>query len=235
MRLYQIPFSHNCVKVRRALDLKGLQYDTVDINPLDRRTVKRASDQMLVPALVDDGHAVADSTAILLHLERAHPKRPLLPADPEQRAECLVLEDWADASFMELTRRLAYWRIFASPGVLDRLFLPRAPKPVQRVGAQASKGLLRVRFRMSERQNRLDEREARRLAALAVERLAGREHLVGDGVTIADVTLAAMAAPLQIARPEVREDPAVAALLDWARGVLGKDFTPVDPAAFSLD
>ena len=57
MRLFQIPFSHNCVKVRRVLDLKGLDYETVNINPALRRDVKRASGQELVPVLVDGGHA----------------------------------------------------------------------------------------------------------------------------------------------------------------------------------
>jgi glutathione S-transferase len=33
MRLYQIPFSHNCRKARHVLDLKGIEYEAVNINP----------------------------------------------------------------------------------------------------------------------------------------------------------------------------------------------------------
>jgi glutathione S-transferase len=69
LRLYQIPFSHNCIKVRKALDMKGLEYERVNIDPILRIGLRRATGQALVPALVDDGRAVADSTAILLYLE----------------------------------------------------------------------------------------------------------------------------------------------------------------------
>jgi glutathione S-transferase len=111
VRLFQIPFSHNCVKVRKTLDLKGLPYETVDIKAYARRDVKRVSGQTLVPALVDDGNVVTDSTRILLYLEERYPQTPLLPRDPRERAECLVLEEWADSTFMALTRRIAYRRI----------------------------------------------------------------------------------------------------------------------------
>ena len=36
MKLIQIPFSHNCVKVRVALGLKEIPYETQDIAPMDR-------------------------------------------------------------------------------------------------------------------------------------------------------------------------------------------------------
>ncbi len=108
MQLIEIPWSHNCIKVRLALDHKRLPYDVRAINGINRLPARRASGQWLVPVLVDDGRAIADSTAILLHLERHHPDPPLLPDDREQRAECLVLEAWADSSFMALSRRLAY-------------------------------------------------------------------------------------------------------------------------------
>ncbi len=63
------------------------------------------------------------------------------------------------------------------------------------------------------------------MARLAVDRIGGRDYVVGDSPSIADVTLAAMAAPLQFASPAVRGDAAVRDLLDWARGILGGNFT----------
>ena len=59
--------------------IKGLEYDTVDINPAIRSPVRKVSDQPLVPALVDGDHAVADSTAIVLYLEDAYPEPPCFP------------------------------------------------------------------------------------------------------------------------------------------------------------
>jgi glutathione S-transferase len=222
VQLFQIPFSHNCVKVRKALDLKQLPYETVDINPVWRGSVKRASGQALVPALVDGQRAVADSTAILLYLEQAYPERPLLPAESEQRAECLILEHWADSTFMAVSRRLAYWRVVSAGGLGD-LFFPGAPGRVRGTAGRVAGAALRLRFRMTERQNRLDQAAARAGAELAVQRLAGAEHLVGDGVTVADIALASMAAPLAFATAEVSEYPAVRELLEWGRRSLAID------------
>lgn len=219
MRLIQIPFSHNCLKVRRALHLKGLAYETQDIAPLDRTPVRRASGQGLVPVLVDGARVVSDSTAILLYLEATYPERPLLPAEPALRAECLVLEDWADAAFMALTRRLAYWSILASPGALEDRFFPGARGAARWWKGRVARKRVCRRFRLSADQNLRDEADARRLAALAVERLGERDYLVGDALSVADLALAAMSAPLQAA-PALRDEPTVRALLAWGRGIL---------------
>jgi glutathione S-transferase len=225
VRLFQIPFSHNCVKVRRALDLKGLGYEVVNINPALRRGVKRVSGQELVPVLVDDGRATSGSTQILLAVEERHPDPPLLPADPGDRAECVVLMHWADAAFMDLTRRMAYFRVLSGGGAnLGKMFFPGKPAPYQRAGAALASTVLRRRFGISEAQNRQDVEAAREAAGVAVDRLGDAEFLVGNRLSLADVTLAAMAAPLQYT--EAAPDPAVSQLLDWSRGVMGDEFTP---------
>ena len=236
MRLFQIPFSHNCIKVRHVLDLKGLSYETVDINPALRGEVKRISGQTLVPVLVDRGHVVSGSTEIALYIDERHPDPPLLPDDPQDRAECLILSDWADEKFMALTRRLAYFQVLSAPAQLGQLFFPTAPPAVQRAAGAGSAQVLRLRFGISAERNRRDEREAGRAARLALDRLAGEEHLVGGRLSLADITLATMAAPLQYAGREVRDDPAVRTLLEWGARTLGADFSPLpasepEPAA----
>jgi glutathione S-transferase len=229
MRLYQIPFSHNCVKVRHVLDLKGVGYETVDINPALRGEVKRMSGQILVPTLVDGGHVVHGSTPILLYIDERHPEPPLLPSDPEERAECMVLMDWADGTFMALVRRLAYFQVLAAPGRLGEMLFPGMASPAQRIAGSVAGLLLRARFGISAARNRRDEQLARSAARVAVDRIAGAEHLVGDRLSLADVTLAAMTAPLQYTSPEVRDDPYVRTLLEWDARVLGPDFSPLRP------
>ena len=91
---------------------------------MDRQPVVRASGQGLVPVLVDGGRAIADSTAILLHLEERYPDPPLVPTRPGARAECLVLEDWADQAFMAMSRRIAYRNVLSPPGPLASMFFP---------------------------------------------------------------------------------------------------------------
>jgi glutathione S-transferase len=221
IRLVQIPFSHNCVKVRCALELKGLPHDTLDIPPADRKAVLASSRQALVPALEDGETRVAESTAILHYLETAYPETPLVPDGLERRAECWLVEDWADGAFMQLSRRLAYWELLRTPGALVRLWFPEVRGPKRRLLSMMSHRVARRRFHLSAKKNVRDEAEAPRLARLALDRLGGRPALFGERFTVADVALASMSAPLRAATQPVRDDPAVRDLLAWGDSVLG--------------
>jgi glutathione S-transferase len=128
---------------------------------------------------------------------------------------------------MALSRRLAYWAFLTSDNSLGDLFFPRAPWIVRRLSSPLGAAMLRRRFRLSKSQSSKDEVEALRVARLAVERIRGRDFLVGDRVSLADVTLAAMSAPLQYAHPVVRDDPAVQRLLEWDQKILEDEFTPL--------
>ncbi|HEX6853159.1 MAG TPA: glutathione S-transferase family protein [Candidatus Polarisedimenticolaceae bacterium] len=220
IRLIQIPFSHNCIKVRLALERKGIPYAVENIPPADRRSPRRASGQGLVPVLLDGGRAVSDSTAILLHLEQRFPEPALLPRDPALRAECLVLEDWADERFMAMSRRIAYFHVLSRPGLLGRMFFPDLPAWRRALQERLARRVVVRRFRISASRHALDLVAAKGAARLAVDRLAGRAHLLGGGLTLADLALATMSAPLA-ADAGLAADPAVAALLAWDRSIVG--------------
>jgi len=222
MKLIQIPFSHNCVKVRVALGLKGLSYETKDIAPMDRASVVAASGQGLVPVLLDAGRAIADSTAILFYLDERYPDPPLIPSDPAARAECLILEDWADQAFMAMSRRIAYGNVLSRPGRLAELFFPHDPASARWLKERIARRRVSQRFGLSPGRHAKDVVEAKRLAGLAMARLGGRRWLCGDSATIADVALAAMSAPL-VADPDTREDAGVRALLTWGEALVPAD------------
>ena len=94
IRLYRAPFSTNVERVALALAHKGIEAESVVIDYADRSPVIEVSGQGLVPVVTDDGEVVADSTAILRHLERRYPEPPLFPADPARRAELSVFLEW---------------------------------------------------------------------------------------------------------------------------------------------
>lgn len=94
IRLYRAPYSTNVERVALALAHKGLEAESVVIDYRDRSEVERVSGQPLVPVIEDDGVVVADSMAIVAHLERRHPEPPLYPRDPAARAELDVFVDW---------------------------------------------------------------------------------------------------------------------------------------------
>ena len=222
MKLIQIPFSHNCIKVRVALAHKNLPYEVDNIPPRDRSRPLSASRQGLVPVLVDGDRAVADSTAILLYLEERHPDPPLLPRDARARASCLVLEDWADRAFMEASRRIAYATIFQEPGRLASLFFPGERGLKARFKERAAKRVVTKRFRISEARHARDLVDVRRAAALAMDLLDRRPWLQDTGPTMADIALATMSSPLNLS-PALRDDAAVQALLTWGVNLLPKD------------
>ena len=94
LRLYRFPYSTNVERVALALAHKGLEVESVAVDPADRSPLRELSGQDLVPVLVDGDAVVTDSTRILHHLEERFPEPPLFPAEPAARAEVEVFLDW---------------------------------------------------------------------------------------------------------------------------------------------
>ena len=94
--LYRIPHSTNVERVTFALAHKGVEFESVWIEPDDRTEVERVSGQPLVPVIVDDGYVVCDSTEILEYLEKRYPEPPLYPRELTRAAETRIFVDWFD-------------------------------------------------------------------------------------------------------------------------------------------
>jgi glutathione S-transferase len=94
LRLYRFRYSTNVERVALALAYKGLEVESVAVDPADRSVARAVSGQDLVPVLVDGDEVITDSTRILHHLERRFPDPPLFPSDPAAAAEVEVFLDW---------------------------------------------------------------------------------------------------------------------------------------------
>ena len=88
-KLLEFRRSPNCVKVRIALRLKGLDFDTEEMMSADRAPLIEAAAWPLVPVLIDGDVAMRDSMAILHYLEANYrePSLSLLDADELRAAE----------------------------------------------------------------------------------------------------------------------------------------------------
>jgi maleylacetoacetate isomerase len=97
MKLYGFFRSSAAFRVRIALNLKGLAYDSVSIhlrrNDQAKPDYQRVNPQGLVPALEMDGQTLIQSLAIIEYLDEVHPDPPLLPQTPGERARVRALAD----------------------------------------------------------------------------------------------------------------------------------------------
>lgn len=105
--LFQFAASPFCDKIRRVLRYKQIPFSLHDWPIPEIGGIAQKNPAGKLPILEIDGKTIADSTDIALEIEKRHPKPPLLPADPLDRARALALEDWADESlyFYEMSTR----------------------------------------------------------------------------------------------------------------------------------
>jgi len=104
--LYHIERCPYCEKVRLALALEKVDYDSVVVEPGDRSEVERVSGQPEVPVLVEeDGHVLLESNRILQRFVDA-PGSNLVPPSRRDQALTWVLVDRADAILAPICTRL---------------------------------------------------------------------------------------------------------------------------------
>jgi maleylacetoacetate isomerase len=98
VKLYSFFRSSAAYRVRIALNLKGIAYETASVHLVKdgghnkRPEFRAVNPQMRVPALVTaTGDVLIQSLAIIDYLEETHPTPPLLPKEPIARAQARAL------------------------------------------------------------------------------------------------------------------------------------------------
>lgn len=101
IKLYEHPFSPYVQKVKIALFEKNIPFEAEIPNAFSGAPTDfgASNPRLEVPALVDDGFAIFDSTVILEYLEDKWPKPPMLPASPRDRARVRMIEDLCDTYY----------------------------------------------------------------------------------------------------------------------------------------
>jgi glutathione S-transferase len=193
LELHQFEASHYAEKIRLILDYKGLEYKKVEVVPgIGQLELFQKTGQRQVPVLKDGTTYISDSTAIAHYLDLRYPEKPVIPADPKQKAICLILEQWADEVLGIDARKGLIASISQNPNFRSA-FLPSAtPAPLKtflnglpvnllgNLGAPIGLGIDTVREALRS--------DLRHLTAL----LANQAYLLGDTPTLADFTVAGL-------------------------------------------
>lgn len=95
MKLYDFAYSSAAYRVRIALALKNLSYDSQSVGLRDGEQHQpwylAVNPQALAPALESEHGLITQSLAIIEYLDETHPQPPLLPRDPGDRARARAL------------------------------------------------------------------------------------------------------------------------------------------------
>ncbi len=198
--LHMFPSSHYNEKARWALDWKGLAHVRIPYLPGPHAPqMQRLSGQPQTPVLVLNGAPVAGSANIVDALERAFPQRPLYPADPALRERALEVQRRFDDEVGPAVRTVVFAEMLPELDYLCALFTKGQPAWKRRfyralaplVRPLIAKGNAvtpeNVPRALARTERALDE-----AAAL----IGPSGQIAGDAFSIADLTVAALLAPL---------------------------------------
>jgi glutathione S-transferase len=230
LRLITIPISHYCEKARWALDRAGLRYrEERHIQGIHSLAARRAGGGATVPVLVTPEGAIGESHEILVWSD-AHvaAERRLFPLEPAARAEVDALCRRLDEQFGPPGRRLIYVHMFRQPKLVfafNDQGVPAWEDATLRAGWPLLKRFVARALGIVPGIEAADEAAVFAELDHVAELLSdGRPYLCGERFGAADLTFAALCAPVIVPReygialpqPDVLA-PATATLIRRAR------------------
>ena len=210
IRLHQFEYSHFNEKARWALDYKGVDHERICYLPGPHMpAIKKISGQTQTPVLELDGRITPGSAAIIDVLEQHRPQPALYPADPALRSRALELQARFDTELGPPVRTIVFDQLLRHGAYLSAMFA-RSKTPfvrgMYRLTLPAAKGLIAKANGADDPQNvtRCHADVKRWLDEIA-GMLASGPYLVGGDFSVADLTAAALIAPIaDVAHPDMQ-------------------------------
>ena len=201
LELYTFRMSHFSEKARWMLDASHTEYREVCWTPFFHvlPALRLGRLGTTVPILHTASGYVQDSTRILNWLDTNLPGFNLVPRDPVQRREVMALEDRFDRIGAHVIR-YAYSAALEDRDAVVRMWTLDAT-PLQKRVIAAGFPLMRQVFRNKMNITPESVQHSRKRIHEALDELDGRvtdgrTYLVGDRLSVADITAAALLAPL---------------------------------------
>jgi maleylpyruvate isomerase len=108
IKLYSYFRSSSSYRVRIALNLKGLEYETIPVHLLNdggeqfKPEFSKLNPSHRLPVIIDEGQAIAQSVAIMSYLDARFADHPLIPEEPLAKAQCLQLTEIINSDIQPL-------------------------------------------------------------------------------------------------------------------------------------
>lgn len=198
MLLLQFSTSHYCRKARLALGYKGISYQTENLTPgLHILKVKSLTGlttlPVLLPQIVGQPQAIADSTEICKFLESYQSEPPLFLPDSAEQSQAAMLEDWLDESIGTATRFVYYqFRAVKGKAIDPSLFSQMVIK------------IVRQQYGINDTTVELAQKRLANALSVLSMYWQNSDYLVGGRLSIADIAAAALLSPLALI-PDYRQ------------------------------
>ncbi len=112
LKLWDLAPSPNNTKVRMALRFKGIEFETIPVDPADRAKVIELSGQEATPVIEAKGVVLNDSEAILQFLDANYRDTPrLFPGDKAGRRSCGEWDDLVKGKLVPGWGGVFFWTI----------------------------------------------------------------------------------------------------------------------------
>jgi glutathione S-transferase len=204
LRLITLPISHYCEKARWALDRAGVRYrEERHVQGLHSIAARRAGGGATVPVLVTGEEVLGESSDIIAWAdERAPAELRLLPAGPAERAEVERLCRRFDEVLGPSGRRVIYVHMFTQRRLAleyNNKGVPAWEDRLARAGWPLFERLITRVLGIAPGGEAGDEATVFAELDHAAELLAdGRAYLCGEQFSAADLTFAALSAPVTV-------------------------------------
>lgn len=201
IKLYQFAISHYCEKVRWALDYKGLNYEAISLLPGQHvNTIRKLTGgDSSVPVLDHDGHRVQGSKEIIDYLDATFPENPLTPADPETREIALAWEQRLDDEAGPAVRCYSYHHFLQRPKVVVPLLAAGTPfynRILLKLAFSRVDEIMRKWMKINEKTAEQSRETMEVYLTELAEAYQKKPYLAGDSFSRADLTAAALFAPM---------------------------------------
>ena len=198
--LYQFTISQFCEKARWSLDHKGLIYKTENLLPgTHAKKALKVSSTTQLPILRHGLNHIQGSGKIIDYLDDHYQTRILTPADPVLKKEATELELRLDADLGLHLRRFFYTYMLQDMRQLKSLITLYGPWYSNNL-YHLMLPVIKKRMITDMKLNALEAERSRLIINNMLqkldEKLENRDYLVGDQFSRADLTAAALLAPL---------------------------------------